>query len=698
MKKSTYLREENLLTLISLHDFIVPEIQREYVWGNEDNKEIVLRPFLESIKDEAKPNQQCHYAHSTENLHIGFLYSYKPQYIKDELSRISDEYLIDGQQRFTTLFLLLLVRAVVEDRLQDFNNLIRWQDGGVAFDYKVRELTHLFLYDLINAVQTNGQETLKNLSNDSYPNWYMQDYRDDTTVASMIGAIKCINEVFNDVNTYYYDYLLTRIRFWHFKTDVTSQGEELYITMNSRGEGLVNNEVEKARKLKGLDQIKWGKKWEEWQQYFWKNRKKGDANNFDADKGFNNLLSCIESMRLSLNLQDCETIEYINESINTLQYIVDTNWEKLLQNIYPDYYTNWILSLIELVWKRINTTDAKWLIESENDTTQRENAVLLWPMFYYCHECKKQQKEPDSAVFIRLMHLCYLNHNAKKTNHASIKGFIEELINCDNNPYCFASLNNKFLSDEQKSIADILSKEKEAPKLESIIWEAQDKKYFLDAEDVGGDTIIDYIRMFKNYGLKLYDSISDLIINYDVLFPANEADRNEVLLKRILLFYKDSENNPFWKQVSPYYDRNYETSSWKRIIRHGAFLNFYDEITLKSGKRGIIQLSDIEELIKTKQKAFFAEPHNNEFDGGNEWSDRRVAILFDFVTDGKLWIGDDKRKDLVFYFDETYVGKPFLKKRTVWNRTCGRKYQWIKIDLPDEWEMIKKQKLQDIGQ
>lgn len=694
MKKSAYLREENLLTLISLHDFIVPEIQREYVWGSNDNKEIVLRPFLESIKNEAKPNGHCHYAHSTENLHIGFLYSYKPQYIKDESSRISDEYLIDGQQRFTTLFLLLLTRAVVENRLQDFNNLIRWEDGGVAFDYKVRELTHLFLYDLINAVQSNGQETLKNLSNDTYPNWFMQDYRDDTTVTSMIGAIKCINEVFNDANEYYYDYLLTRIRFWHFKTDVTSQGEELYITMNSRGEGLSNNEVEKARKLKGLDQKNWGHKWEEWQQYFWKNRKKGEAKNFDADKGFNNLLSCIESMCLSLELKDCGTIEFINESIETLQYIVDSNWREQLINDYQDYYTEWIPSFIKLVWTRINTTSAKWLIETESDTTQRENAVLLWPMFYYCHECKKQQKEPNSAVFIRLMHLCYLNYKAKKTNHASIKDFIDELVNCDNNPYCFAFMNNRFLSDEQKEIAEILLKETEATKLESIIWAVQDKTYFLDAEDVGGDTIIDYINIFNSHSMNLFDAISDLIKNYDVLFPAVEAimQVQEVLLKRILLFYKDSKNNPFWKQVSPYYDNNYETSSWKRIIRHGAFLNFYDEITQKLGKGMIIQISDIEELLKNKQKAFFADSRNNTFDGSIEWSDRRLAILFDFVTDGKLW-NSEERKDLVFYFREPYIGKPFLKNRTIWNRTCGRKFTWVPIKLPNDWEMIIKTKV-----
>ena len=149
MKRQTYLRDENLLTLLSLHDFIVPEIQREYVWGSPDNCSSVLIPFLESIRDEAQIDEHCHYAHSQENHHIGFLYSYKPQYIRDLSSRIVDEYLIDGQQRFTTLFILLLVRAARENRMTDFCNLIRWDDGSMAFDYKVRQLTHRFIYDLV---------------------------------------------------------------------------------------------------------------------------------------------------------------------------------------------------------------------------------------------------------------------------------------------------------------------------------------------------------------------------------------------------------------------------------------------------------------------------------------------------------------------------------------------------------------------
>ena len=95
---------------------------------------------------------------------------------------------------------------------------------------------------------------------------------------------------------YYFDYLLENIHFWHFKTEATSQGEELYISMNSRGEQLSSHETQKAASLPPEEQIKWGKKWENWQTFFWKNRNNNKAKNINADKGFNQYLDCIDSL------------------------------------------------------------------------------------------------------------------------------------------------------------------------------------------------------------------------------------------------------------------------------------------------------------------------------------------------------------------------------------------------------------------
>ena len=69
--------------ILSTQDIVIPEIQREYVWGN--NKQL-LEQFIRDITT------------AGTDINVGFLYSYMP-----EQASHSTCFLIDGQQRFTTL-------------------------------------------------------------------------------------------------------------------------------------------------------------------------------------------------------------------------------------------------------------------------------------------------------------------------------------------------------------------------------------------------------------------------------------------------------------------------------------------------------------------------------------------------------------------------------------------------------------------
>ena len=98
------------------NELIIPEIQRDYVWGNN---EIVLRRFLNNIFNNNK-----------KELDIGFFYEYKV-YQNEEIYA-----LIDGQQRITTLVLLYWYLGVD-------GNCIR------NFKFKVRENCNNFLENLL---------------------------------------------------------------------------------------------------------------------------------------------------------------------------------------------------------------------------------------------------------------------------------------------------------------------------------------------------------------------------------------------------------------------------------------------------------------------------------------------------------------------------------------------------------------------
>ena len=115
----------NIHSLLTDFSFVVPEIQREYVWGNKTNKnDYVLRQCLIDLNDKV----------SNGETNIGFLYSYKSG---------EEHYLIDGQQRYTTLILLLHYITVRENATshEEYVSMHRIEKNISAFSYRVRSQT-----------------------------------------------------------------------------------------------------------------------------------------------------------------------------------------------------------------------------------------------------------------------------------------------------------------------------------------------------------------------------------------------------------------------------------------------------------------------------------------------------------------------------------------------------------------------------
>ena len=70
------MEKKTVFDLLCNHYFVVPEIQREYVWGDSRNKNVLIQ-FLKDLNDRV-----CH-----GEANIGFLYSYQSG---------TEHYLIDG--------------------------------------------------------------------------------------------------------------------------------------------------------------------------------------------------------------------------------------------------------------------------------------------------------------------------------------------------------------------------------------------------------------------------------------------------------------------------------------------------------------------------------------------------------------------------------------------------------------------------
>ncbi len=312
----------NVDDLLKNKTLIIPEIQREYVWGASSN---VLKSFIEDINRHIE----------NEEINIGFLYSYT---VNNTV-----HYIIDGQQRLTTLVLLLFYKSLdTTVTLDQFRELIKVNAPLMAFSYNVRPLTEVFLRQLFkhNCRDSNIIKRQK---------WYLEDYNEDITIQSILKALDLFSQKGSCENLTY-EQVTSKIKFWYFDVKQTSQGEELYITMNSRGKKLTNSEQIKPHlfsQLNSYEIAKFGKLWDNWEEYFYTNRPKESDKNVMVlvDDAMNNFIK-------------------IASELTNLHQINDTKPNDVIK--LPEL-EKWFLALEAIPMKPLFQKEIKRLFETNED-------------------------------------------------------------------------------------------------------------------------------------------------------------------------------------------------------------------------------------------------------------------------------------------------------------------------------------------
>lgn len=597
-KNNAYLNDDNLLTLFSLNNLIVPEMQREYVWGSLQNEDKIVKLLTDILPSDNC--SQCGFTHSCEDKNIGFLYSYKPTYARMENNRFQDEYLIDGQQRITTVFLLLIVCAVREKRVKDFISICRFDSdsSSLCFQYKVRDLTSHFIFQLLKRICEWSDSSSK--ANDffsfldtkkEYPTWILHDYCNDSTVRNMLNALHIIRNTLEDEcyrHNKYFDYLLCHIRFWHFKTDVTSQGEELYITMNARGEQLVKNETLKAELFKNKDQVKWGRKWEMWQDFFWQYK---DKNAVDAGPGLDSYLNCIfeleryiikrtVSQRSKINWTIEEdrsskyepklSIDIVDIYIDALLHLVSllNDKEKLAET---GLFTDWVEDCKNQIINLINN-GSDWFLPFESQTLRnlsslQVNLQLLWSWMYY-YKCIG--KNIDTKELLRFIHFFYIRFKQGRRTATTIIDVVDNIVNGkDKCAPGFCKENISLSESDQSNEESLLLKICEDIENEKLVWQILNIPVLRDVKTIVAYPCVSlYILDDVNYRNQLYKILHIFTALQDSI---NKNDKRILNLIRSNLLYLD----PWpWKEN---YGRQYNCSDWLYIIKNG-FVKLYRQL------------------------------------------------------------------------------------------------------------------------
>jgi hypothetical protein len=651
--KSAYLKEENMLTLLSQNNFIIPEIQREYVWGN--NK-LVITKFLQELKKKVGVIcGTCQQPHSNQKINIGFLYSYKPDYVKVQQERLLDVNIIDGQQRFTTLFLLLFFCALKENRKRDFLALIRFEENlSMSFDFKVRDLTRRFLLEFIN--KTDSIEQIKSIEMQT---WFLTDYKNDVSINAMINSLAFIIENFSE-NTFYYNQFLNNIVFWHFKTEATSQGEELYITMNARGEDLAKNEITKAAlMLSGKQLFQSGQKWEEWQQYFWKHRDKGKEHQ-SADFGFNGFLYCIGGLEYFINKMENNPVEKdIRELLDISKielYIESLMYIEKNKNIFTlNYnYSEWIVDAMSQIWGFWNDNNVDWFADfsNENKGVERNKMVFVWSILHYISKKLKENTIDVSDVFRFIRH-CFMKYNNYDRSVISIIGDVKNAY--EKGVWLSGTTIEEIKKyDYLKSITDNLLN------VEELIWQIEDHVLNQNGRDLSAINISHIVGFDKNPTLEQLIIIRDA---FNSLFP-NNTKKGSSLLKSTLLF-----KGQFWKDTNTGYYERYDFSDWKRHIRKPEFSLFFREFIFLNMNLNLIREDGIKSFLNEKSEEiinaveFLPEPslmdrfkyYSIIIDSETLWKNGEHIAIYHNVKEGEIRLFENENK-IIYNFKGYFRG------------------------------------------
>ena len=242
--------------------FRIPEYQRPYVWDNEQVTEL-----LDDVMQAAIANSEGQYF-------LGSMVLQKKDKTENETKYIEYD-LLDGQQRLTTLFLIM---AVVRDITHDTNRIDTCQKSifqmanlddniperlRIVFD--IREQVKDFINEFIKEHNGTSKEAELELK--------INNNEEDVSIRNMAKAILTIRNYFsrNNINVFF-PFLRSNVLMIYVAAEDLEDAFRLFTVMNSRGIKLRSSDILKADNLGQIKEtnkrLECAKKWEETESYF----------------------------------------------------------------------------------------------------------------------------------------------------------------------------------------------------------------------------------------------------------------------------------------------------------------------------------------------------------------------------------------------------------------------------------------------
>ncbi len=302
--------------------YTIPSYQRNYVWESDQ-----VEDFLHDMEENYEEHGDDEY----------FLGSFIKQ------NKVSNNDLLDGQQRITTLFLFFAfmrdyertpdnLRGSLQNMIYQEENPLKKIASRVRLSYQIRGTVKEFIKDKIipvGSVNDNWDEIVKKA----------EDYRANISERHICNSLVCMKRYFDERQyidlTKYIQFVINNVVMIFISADTLEDAFRLFSIMNDRGLKLSNADILKSSNLEHLadknDVDDFAKKWEDMQ---------ADLGN-DIDRFLLYVRNMILKSRVKTNLLD----EYENNIFKT----------SLLKR--GDDFFKYVFKTYEIYDKIINLTD-----------------------------------------------------------------------------------------------------------------------------------------------------------------------------------------------------------------------------------------------------------------------------------------------------------------------------------------------------
>lgn len=418
-------QEYSLSELLSTPNrkIIIPDFQRDYCWGDQTHGKKhdtdIVSSFLDTLIEEFNSNQNS-------DVLLGKIDVY--EHPKNHI------YLTDGQQRLTSLYLLLgmLYRNEQDAKQKEKIGHCLISDFEETYDvnepylqYAVRETTVFFLKDLVNEFFLKGNEL--QVADIKKQPWYFNEYDLDPSVISMLSALSIIEKKQRDICIERFsEFIINNIKIQYYDVKDKKHGEERFVIINTTGKSLTVSENIKPILLANSKDVNLSKEWEVRETYFWKNKA---AKENIADDGVNDFLTwCFQI------IDKKEEVDIIKKAKELLK---EKKNETYLLDIQKHFDS--LLLLVEYCeeeefqnqFKYINDNrEVKKVLDFRDFTKEKRENILL-PLLSFISKFKNDKE--SAYKFLRRLRKNYfdLKWNDRKHNYVDWR-YILQIIEKSN--------------------------------------------------------------------------------------------------------------------------------------------------------------------------------------------------------------------------------------------------------------------------